>query len=299
MNIRSLLCPLAALAALLAPAALAASDPAPVEAEIASGPALWEVRDEDTTIYLFGTVHVLPADTQWLDERIKRAFTAADEVVFEVEVGDAAAMQQAILQKAALPGNETLRSLMTAENRAQFEAALSNFGLPQATFDRSEPWMAAMTLSVLPLATAGYASELGVEMSLNALAAGKRKGALETIEEQIGLFDTLPLDTQLAYLDDTVESMSETADSVQQMITRWLAGDPAGLAVLMNADMRDPELYRRLLTDRNARWAEWVERRLAEPGIVFVAVGAGHLAGSDSVQAALAARGLHVSRVWH
>ena len=262
------------------------------------GPALWQVSDEDTNVYLFGTVHVLPKNVEWFDGRIERAFNSSDELVTEIALDDAAGMQQVITEKAMLQGEETLRELMTDEDRQQFEAALGQFGIPPQTFDRMEPWMAAMTLSILPLQASGYSAESGVELALGGRASDKTRGALETIEEQIGLFDTLPMDAQLTYLDETVEAIPEGPAKLQQMIAEWLEGDADRLAEMMNDEMDDPELYARLLTDRNANWAEWVDERMASPGNIFVAVGAGHLAGSGSVQEMLEERGYEVKRVW-
>ncbi len=262
------------------------------------GPALWQVKDEDTTIYLFGTVHVLPRDVQWMDSRIENAFAASDELVFEIDMDDHAKLQQVVMQKAALAGDQTLRELMSEEDRTQYEAALGGFGMPAAAFDRMEPWMAAMTLSVLPLLQAGYSPETGVEMALKARAADKERAALETIEEQIGLFDTLPMDVQLTYLDETVEAIPETAATIDEMVGHWLKGDAVSLATLMNEEMENPELYKLLLTDRNANWTQWIDQRMEQPGTVFIAVGAGHLAGEDSVQELLEEQGVEVTRIW-
>ena len=262
------------------------------------GPALWRLKDKDTTIYLFGTVHVLPPGTQWLDQRIERALDGSDELVFEINLDQTASVQQVVLAKSKLAGTQTLRELMTPADREQYEAALEGLGLPVAAFDRIEPWMAAMTLSVLPLMSAGYKTESGVEMALSAHGEGKRKEALETVEEQIGVFDTLPLDVQLRYLDETVEAIPTTATSVNAMLAKWREGDADGLAALLNEELGNPEIYRRLLTQRNAHWADWIKQRMKQPGTVFIAVGAGHLAGPDSVQHQLAARGIEVTRIW-
>ena len=266
-------------------------------ANAASGPALWRIADDDTTIYLFGTVHVLPEGVDWFDGRIESAFDASDEFITEVGLDDMEGMQQVIGEKAMLQGEETLRELMTEENRAQYEAALGNFGIPPQTFDQMEPWMAAMTLSVLPLQASGYTPETGVELSLNGRASEKTKGSLETVEEQIGLFDTLPMEAQLTFLDETVEAIPDTATMIKTMVAEWLEGDADALALLMNEEMDDPALYQRLLTDRNANWAEWIDQRMASPGTVFMAVGAGHLAGAGSVQEMLKERGYEVGRV--
>jgi len=294
-------CASAVLPLALAGASCAQDVPAVVEAPpagAAPGPALWKLADEDTTIYLFGTVHVLPQGREWYDARIERAFNSADELVFEIDVDDTAAMQQAITSKAKLVGDQTLREMMTPEDRAQFEAVLDRYQLPHETFDRVEPWMAAMTLSILPLTKAGYSAGSGVEMALTGRATDKTRSSLETIDQQLAVFDTLPIDAQLAYLDQTVEAVPKTSDDVGRMVAEWLEGDADTLAALMNEEMDDPALRQRLLTDRNANWARWIDARMDVPGIVFVAVGAGHLAGSGSVQELLHDRGIEVTRVW-
>jgi uncharacterized protein YbaP (TraB family) len=262
------------------------------------GPALWQVADQDTTIYLFGTVHALPQTTTWFDGRIERAFNASDELVTEIDVSNAAGSTQALQSASQLPADQSLRMLMTTEDRQQYEAALVGLGLPVEALDRYEPWFAAMTLSLLPLLRSGYDTQSGVELSLGGRAATKKRGALETIEQQVALFDTLPQEAQLAFLDETVEKLPEATTSLDAMVAQWLKGDAVELANLINAELTDPVLYERLLTARNASWAGWIENRLEQPGTVFIAVGAGHLAGRGSVQEQLRDRGLRVKRVW-
>jgi hypothetical protein len=262
------------------------------------GPALWQVADKDTTIYLFGTVHALPQTTSWFDGRIERAFNASDELVTEIDVSNSAGSAQALQSASQLPAGQSLRGLMTAEDRQQYEAALVGLGLPVEALDRYEPWFAAMTLSLLPLLRSGYDTQSGVELSLGGRAGSKKRDALETIEQQVALFDGLPQEAQLAFLDETVEKLPEATTSLDAMVAEWLEGDAVELANLINAELTDPVLYERLLTARNASWTGWIENRLERPGTVFVAVGAGHLAGRGSVQEQLKERGLRVKRVW-
>ena len=262
------------------------------------GPALWRVSDADTTIYLFGTVHALPQASNWFDGRIERAFASADELVTEIDVSSAAGSAEALQTASLLPEGQSLRALMKDDDREQYEAALVGLGLPVEALDRYEPWFAAMTLSLLPLLRSGYEAQSGVEQSLSGRADGKTRGALETIEEQVALFDTLPQEAQLTFLDETVEKLPEATSTLDAMVAEWIEGDAAALAAMINAELTSPVLYERLLTSRNANWAEWIERRLAQPGTVFVAVGAGHLAGRGSVQEQLERRGVKVTRVW-
>ncbi|RPF70319.1 TraB/GumN family protein [Aurantiacibacter spongiae] len=260
-------------------------------------PALWRLSDEDTTIYLFGTIHILPENVNWFDDRLATAFDASDELVFEIDMDEAQAAGPAMMQRGMLENGQTVRSLMTEENRAEYEAALADLGVPAAALDQFEPWMVSLNLSMLPLLKAGYQPDQGVEMVLRGRADGKERAALETVDQQIDLFDTLPMDKQLVYLDDAVEAVPGMVDSIEKMKVEWLEGDADGLAELMNEDMDDPEIYDLLLTNRNANWVDWIEHRLEEPGTVFIAVGAGHLAGRGSVQSQLEERGHTVSRV--
>jgi uncharacterized protein YbaP (TraB family) len=288
--LRRLFAPLLVLALPGCATDLYAPDPAYV------APAMWQVSDEDTTIYLFGTVHALNSDTQWYAGPIAQAYEASDELVTEIEMGNPEADAKAIVERAPLAeGN--LRDLMKPEDRAQYEAAMVTLGVPVEALDRFEPWYAAMTLTLLQAQTRGFDAGAGADATLSARAEGKTRHALETVDEQIALFDALPMEAQLVFLDQTVESMGSSVDILAQMIDKWLQGDATALAEMMNKEIDDPVLYERLLTARNARWADWIKQRMERPGTVFVAVGAGHLAGKGSVQDMLRKRGLKVRRV--
>src|SRR5690606_3876038 len=158
----------------------------------------------------------------------------------EIDVSNAASSAQALQAASALPEGQTLRGLMTPENRQQYKAALVGLGLPVDALDRYEPWFAAMTLSLLPLIRSGYQTQSGVELSLDARAGEKSRSALETIEEQVDLFDTLPQEAQLAFLDETVEKIPEATNTLDAMVAEWLEGDAVELANLLNAELTDP-----------------------------------------------------------
>lgn len=263
------------------------------------GPALWQVADKDTTIFLFGTVHALPKDgADWYDARIERAFAASDELVTEVDIANVANSGQSLQAAGMLPEGQSLRAMMAPADRMKFEESLVGLGLPIEAMDRFEPWYAAMTLSLLPVMRAGYDPETGAESKLTAAADGKRKAALETVQQQIDLFDGLPMEAQLSFLRETVNSINKAATTLDAMVAEWMKGDADALAALLNEELDDPVLYKRLLTDRNAHWAQWIDQRLDRPGTVFVAVGAGHLAGQNSVQAQLRKRGIKARRLW-
>ncbi len=267
----------------------------------ASGPAMWKLSDEDTTIYLFGTVHALPEGIDWYTGPVRTAFEASDTLVTEIPMGaeDEAAMQQLALTRGMLPAGTTLRALLDEDQRATYDGALTGMGLPVASFDAFEPWMAGLTMTLLPLMQAGYDPEQGVDKLLIGKAGDtKTFDALETAEFQIGIFDGMSQEKQIDFLVSMAGQTGEAVDMVDRMVAEWMDGDPDGLAEVMNEGLdEDPGLAEALLYNRNANWAVWIDERMDAPGTVFIAVGAGHLAGERSVQDLLAQRGLTVSRV--
>lgn len=288
---------LAAIAAALGMLVLPAQARAPQPVE--SRPALWKVADADTTIYLFGTIHALPADVPWYRGEVAVAFEGSKELVTEITEADPASTQQALLTRAVLPPGQSLRALFSPPEKARYEAALTALKLPVDAFDRFEPWYAAIVLGTLPLLQDGYSAGMGVEKVLGtrAKALGRAQEGLETAEYQFGLFDGLPPAVQKRYLLEVIRNLPTMKQDLVKIIEAWKAGDAEGLARLINAEEDDPALVAALITNRNKAWADWIKARLDKPGTVFVAVGAGHLAGAGSVQDQLAARGVATTRL--
>ena len=296
----SLTCGTATLALLLATPAFAETVETDTGPTTVATPALWKVADEDTTIYLFGTVHILPDGIAWAHGPVSEALAASDVLVTEIPVGPEteAAMQQIVLQTGVLPKGSTLRGLLNAEENATYEGALSKLGMPVAAFDQFKPWMAGLTLTIVPLLQQGYKLDAGVEENLVTLAGpDKPRQALETVEYQLGLFDGMDQPAQIEFLLAAAETVEDVKPMLDAMVAEWAEGDADGLAAIMNAEMGDPAVAEALLYTRNANWAEWIDARMDLPGTVFMAVGAGHLAGERSVQDLLAQRGIETARV--
>jgi uncharacterized protein len=284
----------------LAALALAFAAPAHAQALKDADPALWVVEDADTRIYLFGTIHVLKPGLSWFDEAVWAAYNQSDEIMLEMIEPDQATMAGMIMKLAVTPAGPTLTEKLPADKREAYTRALTDLGMPAAALDRFDPWFAAVTLTVAGLPKLGYNPESGAERTLSAAAraAGKKLGGLETPEQQLGFFDALPEPLQLQFLVSTIDDLPKMGSEIDKMVASWAAGDPDSLAATLNESMREtPEIGKVLLSDRNARWAEWIEQRMRTPGNVFIAVGAGHLAGRDSVQAWLAKRKLTAKRI--
>jgi uncharacterized protein len=262
-------------------------------------PALWKIADHDTTIYLFGTIHLLPDGIDWLNGPLAYALDHSDTLVTELPdlpVGDVAA---ALLRHGTLAPGKNLRQMMDEKHRAKFEAALTKLGLPLSIFDKKKAWVAAATLPILQLQKAGYNLESGVETSLTKRATelGHPRTGLETADFQFGQFDLLSEDQQLEYLGNVLEALPEINGEIAAMVGSWSRGDAAALAKQLNADSDSPVLAEALIFSRNRNWAAWIQNRLKQPGTVFIAVGAGHLGGKGSVQDVLAKKGIKAARV--
>jgi hypothetical protein len=284
-----------------APAAVEALDPVKVQPVSVKDvdPALWVVRDEDTTIYLFGTVHILKPGLGWFDEAVKDAFDKSDRLVLEMVEPSPAETQQLFSKLAIDTSGKTLRSKMTDGDRPIYEAAVGKIGLPVAALDPLDPWAAAVTLSVVNMQKQGFDANSGVEKQLTAAANASKKpiGGVETMEYQLGIFDTIPEADQIRFLIETAKMTDDTGKMMDRMVELWGTPDPDALGQLMNEGMTSRALYDALLTNRNANWAKWIDAQMEKPGVTFMAVGAGHLSGPTSVQALLPAYGLTAQRV--
>lgn len=266
-----------------------------------AAPALWVVRDADSTIYLFGTVHVLKPDTAWASARVDQAFDSAGDIWFEIADPDNTAAIVPLIQQHGISVDRPLSSRLNAEELAQLDVAARSIGATAAQMDPMRPWFAGLNLAMAPLTKAGYAAGSGVELTLLARAkeAGKDIRAFETLEQQIVMLATMPEEVELNFLRSGLEDYDRAAELLDGMVAAWRTGDTEALDAVMVEEMaRDyPELYRIMLTDRNADWADQIEERLKGSGVTFVAVGAGHLVGEGSVQDYLARKGLAATRV--
>lgn len=274
-------------------------------APAAAHPALWVARDADTTVYLFGTVHILSDHVEWRFPALDAALDTSDALYVEVpaDAADKGTMQ-ALVQRYGLDPSHPLSSrLSDSENTLLGKAAVAA-GLPggRAALQPMKPWLAALTLSVAPLLKAGMDPELGVDKLLQARMknAGKPIHGLETAERQIRILADLPESVQLALLRSTLHDFAHAKAELGAIVDAWLAGDTSHIANLLAAQMRKRSdvLYQRLLVDRNRQWAHDIATLMHErPGTLFIAVGAAHLAGPDRVQAQLRQLGITAHRV--
>ena len=281
-----------------APAARAPAAPLPD-----ANPAVWVVRDADTTIYLFGTIHIL--DTRpWFNDEVRASFDASNELVMEVNVPeDLSGVQQIMLRYAIDPQHRLLTQRLSRADLRRLDAALAPLHAQPAAFDRFKPWFVAMVLQVAQAGRdLGLESTNGPETILGRAARARHMpiGEFEGFEAQLRMFDSMSDADQLAFLHETLRDLNRGTTQLRPLLRAWSRGDTARMARLIAPGRGDnPRLRRMLFTDRNRNWTRWIQDRLQRPGSVFIAVGAAHLAGPGSVIDDLRRAGIRVERVPH
>lgn len=265
-------------------------------------PALWVVHDADTTIYLFGTIHVLPPGLNWFNGRIRAAFDESQELVTEIPEDDFALAGPLLVQRAWADDGVPLSRRLTAAQRAAYHRAVSRAGGCTCALEQVEPWVAGFLLG-RPGGRTNASARFGAETILNRAAVDARKprSGLESLDMQLGFFDNMSDDAQIQFLMNAVTFVNGSFDnsaSFNHLVNAWGVGNVDAMASVADADKSFPEFREIILTERNQRWAQWIQLRLNEPGgRFFVAVGAAHLAGTDSVQIQLERLGIRAVRL--
>jgi uncharacterized protein YbaP (TraB family) len=276
--------------------------PAPAKVPAAAHPALWAVTDSDTTIYLFGTIHLLPEHYQWRTPKFDKAVEGSQQLVVETIVDEKNPQKiMGVLASIGFArGLPPLADRLPQDKRPALEAAIAKSGVPRPYFDQMKTWTAAFLLLGNQFRDMGLKGQEGVEAVLrNAFTQeGKPVGELETNAQQFGFFDTLPQNAQLALLLGAIDQPQDMNAEFAGMLDAWARGDVKAIARTFDKDLgKSPELEQALIARRNANWSKWIEQRMAKPGAILIAVGAGHLAGEQSVIALLKRDGYRVRRL--
>ena len=267
-------------------------------------PAFWVVKDADSTIYLLGTVHLLKPETVWKTDKLLAAMNEAKQLWLELPTTDPQAMapemMQLVVKYGMSPGVPLSRDL-TPDEMKTLDQAAQVAGLTASQLNVFRPWFAALTISNAAMVRAGYDPSSGVDMNVEAIfkADGIKPNGLENAEQQIKVFASMTREQELEYLRTTMEEYEKASTELDQMVEQWSHGDLAGLEQMFVTDMKTetPDLYEALLLNRNANWVVQIQEMLKGKGVIFIAVGAGHLIGPDSVLAMLKAKGIASERV--
>jgi uncharacterized protein YbaP (TraB family) len=269
-------------------------------------PAMWKVKGVHGTIYLFGSIHMMKKDVHWETAKVKDALSASDTLYLEITGLDDAAMQaaQPEIVQMGMDQEHALSTKISKEDVELLDTAVKTLGLPgEQTLEPMQPWLVYLTISVLPVIQAGYDPGSGVDKNLEAevKAAGKPVKGFETMMEQMHYVADMPAPMQVQMLHQALIDLPKSVSETNTMMADWTRGDVEAIAKLDNDEMKVkyPELYDKLLVKRNERFADTLAGMLKDPatGTVFVTIGAGHLAGPDSVLKMLESRGYSAVRV--
>lgn len=267
---------------LLGASIAAASLPPSVPATAAAPrhPALWVVNDDDTIIYLFGTFHALDGRSNWFGQAVKTAFFASDELMLET-----------LVPKPGAPLPTTFNQQASPQGPGP--------GGPVAQLAPSASYLATTKVVMNAGRSQGLSTDNGADAVLREVAdeTGKPVGGLESFQYQLRMFSSLPSGGAQPPQDS--KAVAELADMLSHLEAAWSRGDIENTfsPLLRQMQAQSPQTYKIMFEQRNARWAQWIANRLKAPGTVFVAVGAGHLSGPDSVQKQLASIGVKSARI--
>lgn len=267
----------------------------------AAAPALWVVRDADSAIYLFGTMHVLQPETRWRTPAFDRAYEQAAVVWFETDVDAPPDEVSKLMATYGVDPERTLSQKLSPAALRALRPMLRRRPTSLAAIDHLRPWAAAMMLQVLPMARRGYRVSDGADAVVTHEAKDEAKSVrtFETLEDQVRIFASLPEAVEVQYLEDVIDGREAQHGDAAALEAAWLAGDVEalgpGLVGAMKTDR--PAFYDALLRRRNQAWADTIAREMAGHGVELINVGALHMVGPDGLPAMLAARGFKVERV--
>lgn len=263
-------------------------------------PLLWKVEDADSTMYMFGTIHILDQGAPWRAAQFDAAFKEAEEVWFEIDPlksADPAAL--APYQSLMIDPLRPISKRLSPEEYALFSKVAGELGVPAAQLDNLRPWLAAVQLTLAGITRAGGDPNAGVDRVLAGEVGERPLKTLETLEQQLRFFADMPEDVERAFLLSSLDELDAGPGYFQRMAQAWRDGDIAALEELFLRDMREdyPQTYETLLKQRNLAWAEVLDAEMRKSGSDFVAVGALHLVGPDGVPALLEAKGYQVRQI--
>ncbi|MBT8142812.1 MAG: TraB/GumN family protein [Gammaproteobacteria bacterium] len=258
---------------------------------------IWKIQGDHNSVYIMGSIHLLSKDLYPLDEVYQNAYADAERLVFEIDeqLLDQASVQAAVLNFAPLSGAETLEQAIGSEKYAEVKRLAKENNLPMLMFENFDPWFSYVNLSNMLVMNAGYSPESGIDMHFmqRGLSDGKPIDGLETLPEQLNFFEQIPMDQQADMLLEVMQNSHEVPGMLTELVSEWQSGDMDGLAELLLEDMhKTPAMYDLLLKQRNHNWVDKILPLLQEQDDYLIIVGAGHLAGPDSVIKLLQDRGV-------
>ncbi len=280
-------------------AAPTAGAAAPTEPTVRATPAWWQIKGVHGTLYLLGSIHVMKPNVDWESPRLKATLDASDELYLEVANADDPAAALPLMLQFGTDPEHPLSTKLSKDDMTLLNATAGNMGLP---LDLMQPWLVSVMLEMVPMLKDGYDPASGIDMKMLAQSKQEQKPVkgFETASDQLHMMADVPQAEQVAMLHEQLTELDKAAAEMNDLVTAWEHGDVEKIARIDNGELatKHPAEYKRLVVDRNVRWAATLDGLLKAPGTgtVFVVVGAGHLAGPDSVLKMLEKDGYKVVR---
>jgi uncharacterized protein YbaP (TraB family) len=263
---------------------------------------LWRVQSDTTTAYLQGSIHLLSEDAYPLPEPIENAFKASEQIVLEMDLAimtdpDA---QVEMMVKGMLPRGESLTDILSPETLKLAEKCSTEVGLQMMAFKHYRPWMFVMVLTATRLEQLGFSAHHGIDWHFYQRARKLKKPVigLETLDEQLALFESMVAGDRDAFVRQSLEDFATIEEELTDIIASWRNGDLAGLEKALLDNLRNyPSVHRILIKERNAHWMKTLDKVLQSGTTSMIIVGAGHLPGEDGLVSLLRARGYTVEQL--
>ena len=257
---------------------------------------VWSMKGARNTVYLAGSVHALPKGQSEFPEQLERAYQAADVIVLEVDLDDMNPLDAVkfITTNGTLPADKSLKDVVGAEPYQRIATLAASLEVPEIVIAKLEPWAAALVLTQFALNKTGFDANLGIDMQITERARtdGKPVEGLETVIDQLSVFDNRSFEEQTRFLLDSADDAPQLNDDLQKLITAWRVGDLRALEKeFLKEREKSPELYDALLGVRNRQWLPKIEALLKEDRDYLVVVGALHFVGRDGLLALLRSDG--------
>ena len=263
---------------------------------------VWAIKGAKNTVYLAGSVHMLPASDSKLPAAFDKAYADSAELVMEIDMDDLNPMdaQGMMMEKGLFSGDETLSGVIGKARFEKLEKQADSMGIPGEALEHFQPWMAAMTIEQLQLMKLGFDPSSGVEMQIANHAKGDHKPitGFETMQEQLGLLADMSMPDQVKFLDLTLDEMQEAQSELNDLLGAWRAGSASKLANMLSEEYgQAPALYNTLVADRNRKWVPQIERLLKSDKNYMIIVGTLHIVGRNGLLDLLKADGFSAKQL--
>jgi uncharacterized protein YbaP (TraB family) len=280
----------------------AVSIPVQAQEELNANPAIWRLDHNSASLYLLGSVHLLPDNINWYGGTIEQIVNDADEVVFEVHLTPEkeARSTQIVLANGIFQNGDTLSNYLEEEEYNTLMSLAQTYGFPGSAISTLKPWYASVVLSVNAIIKQGWNPNSGVDKSIEKIAAtqGKLISELETVEFQMSTLYDHPLEVQAEMLKDTLVQLQDINAVTLEMVDAWASGDAERMNVAFLEPMKlQEEIYNKLVLQRNRNWIPVIENLINKDQVTLVVAGVAHFIGDDGIIGMLEEKGYKVTRM--